>query len=356
MTDQPITERPLHGLVIMDNIGGKSGASRAIATIKPHLKAHGITLYLIAAKTGYRLARSLTRCLVKEKQRRYDFVLFNALGSLSTPYSRYLAALFLLARLPILIYWRELSYSFDKNASIDNFAQARSIQRLLTDDHVLHLANSAVTGDYIQQRYAAISPVVVHNSAYIPAPFDEPVLPTTDPPIVLNVGSIQPRKGTDLFVETAIKVCQAHPTVEFIWLGAGPDFGNWRAAIAQAGLTNRILFPGHLDAPHLLLRRASVAFISSREESFSQVTAEGMCLAREVVTFASGGPPEVLGGTGTIIPDFDTTAAADAILDLLARPKTDLMNTAARERYLDWYTPQKHALRLSATIRSVVRA
>jgi glycosyltransferase involved in cell wall biosynthesis len=173
----------------------------------------------------------------------------------------------------------------------------------------------------------------------------------SEPPVVVNLASIQERKGTDLFVQTAIKVCQVHPSVEFIWLGDGRPFGTWQTDIERAGLQGRILFPGYVEAAHLILRRASVLFLSSRDDPFPLSVLEAMCLARSIVTFGVGGAPEALAGHGAIVPPFDTNAAAQAILAILDRAPAQRLNLALRERYLALYTPERFAARLDAVIR-----
>jgi glycosyltransferase involved in cell wall biosynthesis len=216
----------------------------------------------------------------------------------------------------------------------------------------VHLANSVACSRAIEARYPATKPIAVYNCAEVPEPFDRLTVPSIDPPLVLAIGTIQPLKGTDLFVETAIKVCREHPTVEFCWLGEGPEYGSWRKSIEAARLTNRIVFPGYIRAPYLLLRRASVLFVPSRQESFSQATAEAMCLGRKVVTFESGGPPEILGGHGLVVPGFSTDAAAVTILRLLRGSQDALVDAGARERYLQLFTAEVHAKRLDRTIRA----
>jgi len=202
----------------------------------------------------------------------------------------------------------------------------------------------------LEKHYPGVRPIVVYNCTKIPAPFDRPVQPA-EPPTVVNLASIQARKGTDLFVETAIKVCQRHPAVEFIWLGDGEPFGSWQADIERAGLQERILFPGYVDAGHMILRRASLLFLSSRDDPFPLSVLEAMCLGRSIVAFDVGGAPEALAGEGHVIAPFDTDAAAETILACLDKPAAERINLKLRERYLDHYTPQRFAQRLNEILR-----
>lgn len=349
---QSIGRHLLRGLVVVDRLGvGQTGHNKAMCLVQPQLSLRGIELVFVGVRSGTQLARSLADCWYRERVSKFDFVLFNALASLSTPWGLRVARLAILTRSSAFMYWREMPAAFQKLAA-SKPEVLRTVDRLFSrPTGLIHLANSVACSRAIQARYPATKPITVYNCAEVPQPFDRLTVPSSDPPQVLAIGTIQPLKGTDLFVQTAIKVCREHPNVEFCWLGEGADFGSWRKNIETAGLTHRIVFPGYVQAPHLLLRRASVVFVPSRQESFSQVTAEAMCLGRKVVTFESGGPPEVLGGHGVVVPDFDTDAAADTILRLLRGPQDALTDAKARERYLQLFTPEVHANRLDRTIR-----
>lgn len=347
----------LNGLVVLNTVSrGTAGMNKALLDLQPYLEKKHIQLHFIADKSPKLLLRSMLRVLLKEKSRKYDFMIFNALASLHAARTAYLisrVARFI--HLPIFVYWRELDISFNELAQRQP-SSIKWIDRFAKQPGLIHLVNSVATSDYIAARYPGTQPVETLNCAFVPFPFDRPVLPSVDRPYVVNVGSIQYKKGTDLFVEVAIKVCQQHPTVEFLWLGSGHLEDKIRDKITQAGLGERILFPGYVTAAYALMRRASAVLLSSRQESFSQTTAEAMAMGRQVVTFESGGPPELLGGSGTVIPNFDTDKAAAAILEILSLPEEETINKNLRARYLELYSPDQHAKRLSNAIRAHIKS
>lgn len=338
----------LHGLVVLPTLGrGKGGASRPIFLAQDALREIGVHIHLAAAWTVAHFVISLARA----PRWRYDFVLFNGLASLSHR-SRFGYPLSSIARalgIPLFVYWHETDWVMNRLAR-EHPASAAQVRRLATSETVAHLAVSEACRESLVARYPDIEPVVVYNCASVPRPLDRPVQPAS-PPTVVNLASIQERKGTDLFVETAIKVCRRHPDVEFLWLGDGEPYGTWQQEIIDAGLEHRILFPGYVDAGHLILRRASAVFLSSRDDPFPLSNLEAMCLGRSVVCFNLGGAPEALAGHGTVIPPFDTDRAARAILDCLERPPEKRVNAAVREVYLERYTPEKFAARLNRYIR-----
>jgi glycosyltransferase involved in cell wall biosynthesis len=316
------------------------------------LRELGLSLDLVASRT---IAHAL-HSLFRNRRLRYDFVLFNGIASLSR-FSQVGYPLFrLMQRLqvPTFIYWHETDWVFDGLQREYPRAYER-VARAAAHPSPIHLTVSAACSKSIQERFPNAAPVVVNNCTVVPAPFDQPI-PPAEPPMVVNLASIQERKGTDLFVETAVKVCQQHPTVEFLWLGDGREFGTWKEHIDRAGLQDRILFPGYVDAPYLLLRRASMLFLSSRDDPFPLSVLEAMCLGRTVVTFDAGGAPEALAGHGHVLAPFDTDAAADAILSCLTKPPAERMNLALRDRYFELYTPEKFAQRLDRVLRSHIGA
>lgn len=347
--------RPLTGLAIIDRMRSRQpGMNKTLMLITPWLHEQAIDLHYIPVVSIFPLLRGLARITLKEKQYRFDFVLFNALASLTSPWASLIARFCILFGIPLFVYWHEMSLIFEETSQRSP-ASIKRADRIAAGPSVHHLVVSQASKEAIQQKYETASKAkVIYNAASIPVPFDHPVSPFTDRPLVLNIASIQFKKGTDLFVKTALEVCKRHDTVEFMWLGAGKHYGDYLDEIRTEGFENRILFPGYVDASFTLLRRAAVFFLSSREDSFPLANLEAMCLARRIVCFDVGGGPEALDGTGILIEPFDTAAAADAILTVLRRPEKDWLNMQARERYLGMFTPSKQAERLSAAIREIV--
>lgn len=333
----------------------KTGADRSAFLFEPYLREHGIVISHISNLSTTMLWVSIAKYLKHNSFRRIDFIVFNALGSfILTPYSYWLITIASWFKVPVFVYWHELKMTFDYFDSRYPKAKA-SMDKVVRGGKIIHLAASSVVQEYIQSRYPNVKPINISNCAEVPDYFAAPILPSVDPPFIVMVGTIEFRKGIDLFIRTAIKVCQVHPTVEFVWLGESRINVEMKSEISASGFEDRIFFPGFIEVPSLIMRRAAVIFISSREEAFSMVTAEAMCMARTIVCFESGGPLEVLGGTGIVIKDFNTDEAADTILQLLERDKIDLINLPARERYLNNFTPQKHAVRMAQIINENLR-
>ncbi|WP_337175535.1 glycosyltransferase [Paludisphaera sp.] len=150
--------------------------------------------------------------------------------------------------------------------------------------------------------------------------------------IVLGCGTIDQRKGADLFVQAARRF-HADPRAAaiadrtwFVWFGhvVEPNFRQWLwHDVESAGLGERVLFAGTCPdmTPNLLA--ADVFALTSREDPCPFANLEAMEAALPVVAFAgSGGAPEVLGGGGVVVPYLDVDAMAETIRELLLDAET----------------------------------
>lgn len=145
------------------------------------------------------------------------------------------------------------------------------------------------------------------------------------PIIVLGVGWVQPRKGLDLFMETARIVSRASDRpVRFVWVGANfqPDdmrFGVYLAdQRSRSDLAEVVYF--FEEQPHIqaFLEIADVFFLSSRLDPFPNVALEAIVSGVPVVCFdRSTGVVELAAPDRLVaVPYTDCTAAAQEILRL----------------------------------------
>jgi glycosyltransferase involved in cell wall biosynthesis len=177
--------------------------------------------------------------------------------------------------------------------------------------------------------------------------FDQ--LPDDNPPLIVNVASVQLRKAPELFVDVAQYVCARHPTARFVWVGgsSGPAL---RSYLRSAGLHERVGFVGWSDDPGSWLRRASVLLFTSRSEAFGLVVAEALAAARTVIAFAGTGAADAVDDSGIIIQRYDTVKAAESVLGILEVPVGSRPNRRARERYEEMFTPAVYASRLAGVL------
>ncbi len=162
--------------------------------------------------------------------------------------------------------------------------------------------------------------------------------------LVLGCGTIDLRKGIDLFVELAEKVAGSSDTagIHFVWLGSGfGEVSQWlQSDIVARGLATRIHLVGERDAPAQFFMAANVFVLPSREDPFPCVVHEAMVSETPVVVFAGvGGAPEALeGGCGVVVPFGDIGAMAEAVIGLYRNPEAaERIAQLAKQRVLTRY-------------------
>jgi glycosyltransferase involved in cell wall biosynthesis len=163
--------------------------------------------------------------------------------------------------------------------------------------------------------------------------------------IVLTCGTMDQRKGVDVFLQAARRVIQTGDgDVYFVWVGGGSmdrTLPAWwaRYDAAVAGFGDRIRFVGErLDtAPWYLA--ADLFLLTSREDPMPCVVIEAMAAGLPVITFrGNGGASEAIGTSGGVVSYLDIEAMADATKALLNDPeRRHRLGAEARRRVRELY-------------------
>ncbi|MBF0611806.1 MAG: glycosyltransferase family 4 protein [Magnetococcales bacterium] len=183
---------------------------------------------------------------------------------------------------------------------------------------------------------------VITNGVADPGPRKRPFLATE--PAILYLGHATPIKGLAVLFH-ALAAIRDHQS--FTLTLAMSDFGCQKTImnqVAQAGLTDRVIFKGEVDSfqemhNHDLLvlpLRASVG-----TACFPNVALEALATGLPMVASRVDSLAELIqhGKTGILVPPNDTTALADAILDLLRSPDhLTTMSQKQRSVFLEKYT------------------
>jgi glycosyltransferase involved in cell wall biosynthesis len=161
--------------------------------------------------------------------------------------------------------------------------------------------------------------------------------------IVGCCGTVEHRKGADLWVAAAREVRKAMPgrRVRFVWIGE----------IAQPVETDDdagIEFCGPTSNPYAHMRRFDVATLPSRDDPFPLVVLEAMLLGTPVVAFDVGGVARQIGDAGVIVPAGDVAALARQVVRLLSDQETRRhLGAAAQARANTLYSTGAFAAALS---------
>jgi glycosyltransferase involved in cell wall biosynthesis len=174
---------------------------------------------------------------------------------------------------------------------------------------------------------------------------------------VVAVGSIQARKGTDLFCEAAIKVCKRVTHVDFYWIGRPLNFepGFYEAClqrVRESGFVDRIKFCGFVERSDVYLAQCDLFVLPSRDEPLGLAALEAMAFGKLVIMFDVGGLAELMGGYGVVLGEPSAESLADKIVELSTGSRDHLIREDARHRVLDYFSPRQYALRLASALES----
>jgi glycosyltransferase involved in cell wall biosynthesis len=167
---------------------------------------------------------------------------------------------------------------------------------------------------------------------------------------VVVVGSLQKRKGQDVFVPAAEALGARMPNARVHFVGViSPPFGGVEMADAlrKADLVCYTVH-GHRDDALTLVHAGDVAVMVSHSEAFPRSVAEYMALGKAIVTTPVAGADEMVidGETGLLIPMADPEALVAALARVAGDPALrDRLGTAARARYLTEYAMTSQARR-----------
>ncbi|AEM49290.1 Rhamnan synthesis F [Acidithiobacillus ferrivorans SS3] len=198
---------------------------------------------------------------------------------------------------------------------------------------------------------AAGSHVQVPSSAVRPADFPAEGL------VVLGLGSVHLRKGVDLFLDCAARVCCAAPNlpVRFVWVGASDNRENdphhysvyLADQVQRAGLAQRVEFIDELPDLQGVYAAADILLLSSRLDPLPNVAIDALSEGLPVLCFDEAtGIADILREHGLakycLAPYLDTARMAEQLLAIAHSPelRQDLAERAVRLAAETFQMPQ----------------
>jgi glycosyltransferase involved in cell wall biosynthesis len=149
----------------------------------------------------------------------------------------------------------------------------------------------------------------------------EPVAGREVPNTVLVPGRLVRYKGQDLLIDAAKIVIEKVKGAKFILAGDFQgEFGHQlQQKVRDLGLSESIVFPGHVSNLAELYHSSSLVVLPSRSEGFGLVMMEAFNAEKAVVAFDVPAFNEVIenGKSGILCPPFDISILADQIISLL---------------------------------------
>lgn len=178
-----------------------------------------------------------------------------------------------------------------------------------------------------------------------------------DAPVLGYLGRLTPEKGIQDIVAALPLLA---PATRLLIIGGG-ERGHIEQQARTLGVGRQLLFTGavdRLETPRLF-STIDALVVPSRttphwKEQFGRVIAEAMLCGTPVIGSASGAIPEVLGGTGIIVPEASPQAIAHAAQLLFGQPQlAAALSAHGRSWALERYTWAQVAAQRAAIYAAV---
>ena len=262
---------------------------------------------------------------------------------------------------PILTHVHELNSSFRlvKPPLLSRFlAQSRRFIACSNTVREILIRGHSVREDKVETVYESIPVKQVRPERTCQQVFQELRIPA-GALLVTACGTVNQRKGADLFLQLAAAVCRLRADVFFAWIGGGrsADVAQFENGIRAAGLADKVRLTGSVPQTADYLAAADVFVLTSREDPYPLVCLEAASLAKPIICFAdAGGMPEfVERDCGFIVPYLDIVAMADRVVCLLDSPDSRLtMGTAARGKVAQRHDVNATAPRIMEIIERTI--
>ncbi|MEM6373599.1 MAG: glycosyltransferase family 4 protein [Pseudomonadota bacterium] len=156
--------------------------------------------------------------------------------------------------------------------------------------------------------------------------FDRPAVKRrlVDPPLILSVGLLAPRKGHDVLLAALAQLDDMPWQAEIAGKTYDADYAaalQWQ--VQDLGIAERVTFAGELTQDELTKRfnAASLFALATRYEGYGMVLSEAMLFGIPVVSCSVGAVPETVGNAAILVPPEDPGALANAMRSILCDPK-----------------------------------
>ena len=200
-------------------------------------------------------------------------------------------------------------------------AASDAVRQMLVDTVELPEASISTHHEFIEARALVGYRVDLREQETIRRSLKLPV----DAAIVVGAGTVEWRKGADLFIQLAgeVRRRRAEP-VHFIWVGGdltGADWHRVRSDMDRSS-ADHVHFVGVKPDPRPWFSVGDVFALCSREDPYPLVALETAALGKPIVTYRNGGLPELLEAAGPeaftgVVDHLDVGALADATIAML---------------------------------------
>jgi glycosyltransferase involved in cell wall biosynthesis len=180
-----------------------------------------------------------------------------------------------------------------------------------------------------------------------------------EPPYILAIGTVEPRKGLPDLVAAFDRIADSIPDIH-LKIAGPPGWGEeaLSATLRSARHRQRIQRIGWSDDRSSLIAGARLLAYPSLYEGFGLPPLEAMSLGVPVVATTAGAIPEVVGDAAVLVAPRDVPALAEALLmvaqDATTRERLIALG-AERVRLFSWQRAGQQLAQLYRTLPDVRR-
>ena len=183
--------------------------------------------------------------------------------------------------------------------------------------------------------------------------------------VIIGCGTVELRKGVDLFISVAAALQKRLPPrrFRFVWVGKEMDYiySNFLAThVNCSGLQETMTFLGQVNSLEPVYAMADIFLLSSRLDPFPNVAIDAMLAGLPVVCFRKGsGVAEVLSDRADlerlVVPYADAESAAE-VIDQLSTDDCyyQAAKIATRNLALSTFDMDRYVARLDQVVERVV--
>ncbi len=242
-----------------------------------------------------------------------------------------------LSRVPVILETPHLREAWRRGPIKGNFAIDRAAGKFV--DHYIAVSDANARYLIEEKKLPAKKVHVIHNGCDLKK-FD-PALQaprglknslgfSTDDPIVVVLGRLEPQKGHRFLLQAHARVLREVPTARLVCVGAGALDRELQDQCRQLQIEDSVRFVGYQSNVTDWLSLADITVLPSLFEGLPLVAIESLAAQRCVVATAVDGTTEVVINeeTGLTVPPRNAQALAQAIVRLLRQ--TELRHRLAR--------------------------
>lgn len=226
--------------------------------------------------------------------------------------------------------WTFRHFCQDKSQKYDYLLRQDARNHLVHANQVSAISNHLA--DYLSQachfprQLIEFTPYPINLSQFSPSGHQ---IMTNGKHMLLCIGRLEHRKGTDVLVQALPVIWEKYPDLEVYFLGKESQFTHedLRKMVPEP-YRKQLVFPGfvlHTQVP-MYYRAATIYVAPTQYETFGYTILEAMACGKPVVSCSVGAIPELIkdGENGCLVPFGDYKLLASAISDLLDNPERRL--------------------------------